>query len=56
MLSICSDVFSVAQIEADAELKWEEPLRLEVAPAPVEPDMYYSSQRAAWRKLGGPFV
>ena len=37
------DVFSVDQIEAYAELKWEEQLRLETTPAPVEFDMYYSS-------------
>ncbi len=37
------DVFSVDQIEAYAELKWEEQLRLETTPSPVEFDMYYSS-------------
>ena len=37
------DVFSVDQIEAYAELKWEEQLRLETTPCPVEFDMYYSS-------------
>ena len=37
------DVFSIDQIEAYAELKWEEQLRLETTPAPVEFDMYYSS-------------
>ena len=37
------DVFSKDQIEAYAELKWEEVLRLETTPAPVEYDMYYSS-------------
>ncbi|MEO0699432.1 MAG: type I glutamate--ammonia ligase, partial [Pseudomonadota bacterium] len=37
------DVFSVDQIEAYAELKWEEQMRLETTPAPVEFDMYYSS-------------
>ena len=37
------DVFSMDQIEAYAELKWEEVIRLETTPAPVEFDMYYSS-------------
>lgn len=37
------DVFSKDQIEAYVELKWEEVLRLETTPAPVEYDMYYSS-------------
>jgi glutamine synthetase len=37
------DVFSKDQIEAYAELKWEEQLRLETTPSPVEFDMYYSS-------------
>jgi glutamine synthetase len=37
------DVFSKDQIEAYAELKWEEQLRLETPPSPVEFDMYYSS-------------
>ncbi|WP_299191478.1 type I glutamate--ammonia ligase [uncultured Erythrobacter sp.] len=37
------DVFSMDQIEAYAELKWEEQLRLETTPSPVEFDMYYSS-------------
>ena len=37
------DVFSKDQIEAYTELKWEEVLRLETTPAPVEYDMYYSS-------------
>jgi len=36
-------VFSLDQIEAYAELKWEEQLRLETTPSPVEFDMYYSS-------------
>ncbi len=36
------DVFSKDQIDAYAELKWEEQLRLETTPAPVEFDMYYS--------------
>ncbi len=37
------DVFSVDQIEAYAELKWEEQLRWETTPSPVEYDMYYSA-------------
>ena len=37
------DVFSVDQIEAYAELKWEEQLRMETTPCPGEFDMYYSS-------------
>ena len=37
------DVFSKDQIEAYTELKWEEVLRLETTPAPVEYDMYYSA-------------
>ncbi|MEQ8412748.1 MAG: type I glutamate--ammonia ligase [Erythrobacter sp.] len=36
-------VFSTDQIEAYAELKWEEQLRLETTPSPVEYDMYYSA-------------
>lgn len=37
------DVFSDDQIDAYAELKWEEVQRLETTPHPVEFDMYYSS-------------
>ena len=37
------DVFTKDQIDAYAELKWEEVSRLETTPAPVEFDMYYSS-------------
>jgi len=37
------DVFSKDQIDAYAELKWEEVSRLETTPAPVEFDMYYSA-------------
>ncbi len=37
------DVFSKDQIEAYAELKWEENDRWETTPSPVEYDMYYSS-------------
>ncbi|MEP3050229.1 MAG: hypothetical protein ABJP48_11685 [Erythrobacter sp.] len=37
------DAFSKDQIDAYAELKWEEVSRLETTPAPVEFDMYYSS-------------
>ena len=37
------DVFSEDQIEAYIELKWEEQLRWETTPSPVEYDMYYSS-------------
>jgi glutamine synthetase len=37
------DVFSIDQIEAYAELKWEEQMRWETTPSPVEYDMYYSA-------------
>ncbi|MXO89520.1 type I glutamate--ammonia ligase [Pontixanthobacter aquaemixtae] len=37
------DVFSKDQIDAYAELKWEEVMRFETTPSPVEFDMYYSS-------------
>ena len=37
------DVFSKDQIDAYAELKWEEVSRFETTPSPVEFDMYYSS-------------
>jgi len=37
------DVFSDDQIDAYVELKWEEQLRWETTPSPVEYDMYYSS-------------
>jgi len=37
------DVFSKDQIEAYAELKWEEVYTWEQAPSPVEFDMYYSA-------------
>ena len=36
-------VFTADQIEAYAELKWEEVARWETTPSPVEFDMYYSS-------------
>ena len=36
------DVFTKDQIEAYAELKWEEVSRWETTPSPVEFDMYYS--------------
>ena len=36
------DVFSDDQIDAYMELKWEEQLRWETTPSPVEYDMYYS--------------
>ena len=36
------DVFTKDQIDAYAELKWEEVLRMETTPCPVEFDMYYS--------------
>ena len=35
------DVFTKDQIEAYAELKWEEVMRTETTPCPVEFDMYY---------------
>jgi glutamine synthetase len=37
------DVFSRDQIDAYIELKWEEVMRWETTPSPVEFDMYYSS-------------
>jgi len=36
-------VFTKDQIDAYAELKWEEVLRFETTPSPVEYDMYYSA-------------
>jgi glutamine synthetase len=36
------DVFTKDQIEAYCELKWEEVIRTETTPCPVEFDMYYS--------------
>ena len=38
-----ADVFTKDQIEAYAELKWEDVIRFETTPSPVEYDMYYSS-------------
>ena len=37
------DVFSDDQIDAYMEIKWEEVLRWETTPSPVEYDMYYSA-------------
>ncbi len=37
------DVFTKDQIDAYCDLKWEEVIRFETTPAPVEYDMYYSS-------------
>jgi glutamine synthetase len=37
------DVFSEDQIDAYIDLKWEEVMRWETTPSPVEFDMYYSS-------------
>ena len=37
------NVFTRDQIEAYAEIKWAEVMRLETTPAPVEFDMYYSA-------------
>ena len=37
------DVFYKDQIEAYCELKWEDQLRFETTPSPVEFDMYYSA-------------
>ena len=37
------DVFSRDQIEAYIEIKWQEQLRWETTPSPVEFDMYYSA-------------
>ncbi len=36
-------VFTEEQLDAYIELKWDEVLRLETTPAPVEFDMYYSA-------------
>ena len=36
------DVFSKDQIDAYCEVKWEEVMRWETTPSPVEFDMYYS--------------
>jgi glutamine synthetase len=36
------DVFADDQLEAYAELKWEEVMRFETTTHPVEFDMYYS--------------
>ena len=40
---LSGDVFTKDQIEAYMELKWEDVLRFETTPSPVEFDMYYSS-------------
>ena len=37
------DVFTKDQIDAYVELKWEEVVRMETTPCPVEFDMYYSA-------------
>ena len=37
------DVFTKDQLDAYAELKWEEVMRWETTPSPVEFDMYYSA-------------
>jgi len=37
------DVFTADQIDAYIELKWEEVMRWETTPSPVEFDMYYSA-------------
>ena len=37
------DVFSKDQIDAYSELLWEDVMRWETTPSPVEFDMYYSS-------------
>jgi len=37
------DVFSKDQIDAYSELRWEEVMRWETTPSPVEFDMYYSA-------------
>ena len=37
------DVFSKDQIDAYSELRWEEVMRFETTPSPVEFDMYYSA-------------
>ncbi|MGD9665684.1 MAG: glutamine synthetase, partial [Novosphingobium sp.] len=36
------DVFTKDQIDAYMELKWEDVMRFETTPSPVEYDMYYS--------------
>ena len=40
---LAGDVFSKDQIDAYCEVKWEEVMRWETTPSPVEFDMYYSS-------------
>ena len=40
---LAGDVFSKDQIDAYMDLKWEEVLRFETTPSPIEFDMYYSS-------------
>ena len=40
---LAGDVFTKDQIDAYCELKWEEVMRWETTPSPVEFDMYYSS-------------
>ena len=37
------DVFSKDQIDSYSELKWEDVMRWETTPSPVEFDMYYSA-------------
>jgi glutamine synthetase len=37
------DVFSDDQIDSYIDLKWEEVMRWETTPSPVEFDMYYSA-------------
>jgi glutamine synthetase len=37
------DVFTKDQIDAYADLKWDEVIRFETTPSPVEYDMYYSA-------------
>ena len=37
------DVFAKEQIDAYCDLKWEEVIRFETTPSPVEFDMYYSA-------------
>lgn len=37
------DVFTKDQIEAYADIKWQDVIRFETTPSPVEYDMYYSS-------------
>src|SRR6202008_2020378 len=47
------DVFSEDQIDSYIELKWEEVMRWETTPSPVEFDMYYSSEKGVKLRRSG---